>query len=556
MLIFNSYDIMKKINKYCLIFCSLFLFACNDEALDIEPTDQLTNASVWRSPDNAGLFLNDIYNSLNPGPISSVWTNLPSEISNDPLDNYSDNSVSGPLAGIPSYQNFAQGSYGPSTPIFNNYWQEMYANIRKCNVLIKQVSEAEFDEESKKSLIAQGRFLRAYYYKSLMDLYGGVPLITEPLNQQEDGDAIFYARNSYEECVAFIQQECELAATDLPLTVSGANLGRATKGAAWALKGTVELYAGKWADAAATNLKIMESGAGYELFNNYETLFYTENENNSEVIFDVQYAAEIKGTIVERYWNPVQVSDGNGWAAVNPTQDLVDSYEFLDGKTAKEGSSLYDPNNPYDSRDQRFYASIIYDGASWKNGVIYTRTGIANNRNEVDVSGAGGRTRTGYFLRKKVDPRIVPGQSSGANSIVWRYAEILLNYAEAKNEVSGPDASVYDAVNQVRDRAGLPDLPAGLTQAKMRDKIRRERRVELAFEGKRLFDLWRWKTADEVFSKPLEGMKISPSGNALVYERFNVGGGKIAFDPSKNYLMPIPESVIARNPKIEQNPNY
>src|SRR5690606_1356027 len=161
MLIFNSYDIMKKINKYCLIFCSLFLFACNDEALDIEPTDQLTNASVWRSPDNAGLFLNDIYNSLNPGPISSVWTNLPSEISNDPLDNYSDNCVSGPLAGIPSYQNFAQGSYGPSTPIFNNYWQEMYANIRKCNVLIKQVSEAEFDEESKKSLIAQGRFLRA-----------------------------------------------------------------------------------------------------------------------------------------------------------------------------------------------------------------------------------------------------------------------------------------------------------------------------------------------------------------------------------------------------------
>src|SRR5690606_27036287 len=201
--------------RYFLIF-SFAIYACNDSLLDIEPKDQLTDISVWSSPENAGLFLNDIYNSLNPGPVSSIWTNVPSEISNDPLDNYSDNSVSGNLAGIPSYVNFTQGAYGPSTPIFNNHWKNMYTNIRKCNVLIENVSAATFPEAAKKSLIAQARFLRAYYYKSLMNLYGGVPIITKPLDRIKDGDAIFNERNTYEECVAFIQAECEAAAADLP----------------------------------------------------------------------------------------------------------------------------------------------------------------------------------------------------------------------------------------------------------------------------------------------------------------------------------------------------
>jgi len=535
--------------------CTLLLAAC-DDSLDIRPTDQLTDEDVWATPSNANLFLNDIYNSLNPGPQSTVFTNLPSEISNDPLDNFSDNSISGPLAGIPSYVNFAQGAYGPSAPIFTPHWKNMYANIRKCNVFIENVSAADFDEETKNGMLAQARFLRAYFYKSLIDLYGGVPLITIPLDRMEQGDAIFYPRNTYEECVAFIQQECEAAAAHLPLTVSAKDAGRATKGAAWALKGEEELYAGKWEDAAATHLKIMNSGAGYDLFPDYEQLFLPANENNREVIFDIQYAANVRGVIKERYWNPVQVPDGKGWGAVNPTQDLVDDYEFLDGKTEAEGSAYFDPAHPYENRDKRFAASILYDGAPWKGGVIYTRLGIPNNNNELDEAGAGGKGRTGYFLKKMIDPAVVPGQSSGANSIIWRYAEVLLNYAEAQNEAAGPDATVYAAMNKVRARAGLPDLPAGLTREQMRARIRRERRVELAFEGKRLFDLWRWRIAEQVFSKPLRAMKITSVNGTLVYEKVNAGGGKITFDPSKNYRMPIPQTVIAQNPKITQNPNY
>lgn len=547
---------MKALKIYYISFFVLMFISCKDSSLDIEPTDQLTDATVWKTAENAGLFLNDIYNSLNPGPQSTVFTNLPSEISNDPLDNFSDNSISGPIAGIPSYANFAQGAYGPSTPIFNDHWKKMYANIRKCNVLIKNVGSATFEEAKRNSLIAQGRFLRAYFYKSLMDIYGGVPIITIPLNQTEQGDAIFYARNTYEECVAFIQKECAEAAEVLPLKVDPKDAGRATKGASWALKGETELYAGKFPDAAATNEKIMLSGAGYDLFGDYETLFYSANENNKEVVFDIQYAANIKGHIKEKYWNPVKVNDGTGWGAVNPTQDIVDDYEFTDGKTEAEGSARFDPANPYTNRDKRFYASIIYDGATWKNGIIYTRLGVPNNMNELDASGAGGKGRTGYFLRKMVDPAIVPGNSSGANSIIWRYAEILLNFAEAKNEVSGPDKSIYDAINKIRARAGLPDLPTGLTQAQMRERIRRERRIELAFEGKRLFDLWRWKTAEQVFSKSLRAMKITIVAGKPVYEKVNAGGAKISFDPSKNYLMPIPQTVRAQNDKIAQNPNY
>ena len=442
--------------------------------------------------------------------------------------------------------------------MFTPHWKNAYASIRRCNIFIENVTAANFDEAAKKPLLAQAKFLRAYFYKSLMDLYGGVPIITKVLNQDKDGAAILNPRNTYEECVAFIEKECEEAAADLPLKVDAKDAGRATKGAALALKGEIELYAGKWPDAAATNLAIMQSGAGYKLFPDYAEQFYGANENNSEVIFDIQYAANVKDQdhIKEQYFSPLMVSEGKGWGAVLPTQELVDCYEFLDGKTEAEGSALFDPANPYLNREKRFYASIIYDGSTWRKDVIYTRLGIPNNGNELAGSGVAGKGRTGYFFRKLIDPSVVPGTSSGVNVIIFRYAEVLLNYAEAKNEASGPDPSIYTAVNLVRTRAGLPDLPDNLTQDQMRIRIRRERRVELAFEGKRIFDLWRWRIAEEVFSQPLHGMKITVVNGKPVYERINVNNGKIKFDASKNYLFPIPQSVIAQNPKIIQNPNY
>ena len=453
--------------------------SCN-RMLDVKPTDQLTDDEIWKTPANADLFLNDIYNSLNAGPWSSIWTNVPSEVSNDPLDNYSDNSLNGNIAGILSYQLFANGSYGPSNQIFGPHWSRMYANIRKCNLFLEKVAASGFANEVRIRMLAQARFLRAYYYASLVNWYGGVPLITTVLNRNNPGDSINYPRNTYEECVRFIQQQCKQAADSLPVAWTGKDIGRATRGAALALKGELELYAGKWQEAAATNSMIIQSGV-YQLYPEYGALFRQDRENNAEVIFDVQYAPFIKGHSRDTYWGVTTVADGFGWGSVNPTQDLVDSYEFLDGRLESEGSALFDPQHPYSNRDKRFYASIIYDGAEWRGGKIYTRLGIPNNKNELDLSGAGGKERTGYYMRKLLDTAVVPGRDNlnngtgGSNAIVFRYAEVLLNFAEAQNEVAGPGPGVYAAMDSVRHRAGLPSLPAGLDQEGMRRRIRRER---------------------------------------------------------------------------------
>lgn len=539
---------------YLLIFSIFFLFISCEE-LELVPSDRLSDATVWDKTETADLFLNDIYNSLNAGPYPSVWTNLPSEISNDPLDNYTDNSTYGPEAGIPSAQLFNNGSYGPSNPLFSNQWRNMYANIRKCNLFIEKITETGFDDATKNGMIAQARFLRAYFYRQLIDLHGGVPLITKVL-RNDTGEEIFFARDSYDDCVAFVQKECSEIIDHLPLTLSQENLGRATKGAALALKGEEELYAGKWADAVETHQKIIDLGI-YDLFPDYVGLFYADNENNEEVIFDIQFAPELKYKNINQYWGVPMVAKGAGWGACDPTQNLVDNYEFKDGKTEAEGSELFEPENPYKNRDNRFYASIIYDGSVWRGTVIYTRLGIPNNDNEINIVGKTGNAgRTGYFMKKLQDSTIYSTSSrlDGANVIIYRYAEVLLNYAEAKNELSGPDPAVYSAINKIRARAGQPNLPEGLSKDQMRERIRKERRIELAFEGKYFYDIIRWKTAEEIFSKPIYGMKITEENGKLVYEKVAVRN--ISFDSRKHYLQPIPQYALDQNQKLEPTPGY
>ncbi|MGK6352016.1 RagB/SusD family nutrient uptake outer membrane protein [Parapedobacter sp. DT-150] len=545
----------QKTYRYIILMTAACLAACSERELEITPTDRLSDAVIWESAETATLVLNDIYDALNAGPIVSTWLYLPSQISNDPLENFTDNTLSGPVAGIPSREKFENNSYGPSNALFDRTWERMYANIRKCNLFLEKMETAKIDEAQKKPLIAQARFLRAHFYKTLIDLYGGVPLITDVLDNNTQGDSIYRARNTYEECIAFLETEADLAAAELPDTWGGPDIGRATKGAALTMKGESQLYAGYWEKAAATNRAIIESGV-YSLFPDINTLFAPENENNSEIIFDVQYAPVIRSIRTHQYWGAIWVQKGSGWGAMAPTQNLVDDYEFLDGKTASEGSAHYDPAQPYKNRSKRFYANILYDGCTWHDRTYYTRLGIPNNFNEFTPSVTGNGNPSGYGMRKLLDATLMPlpDNLNGSNAVIYRYAEVLLNYAEAQNEAVGPDASVYAAIDAIRERAGLPKLPVGLSQAEMRSRIRRERRVELAFEGKRFFDLLRWRIAESVFSKPINGMKITGTTGNLNYEVTRIR--QVVFDPSKNYLMPIPQTAIDRNPKLIQNPNY
>jgi len=541
-----------------ILFIILGCACKKDDSLDVIPRDRLSDATVWTDPSTADVFLNDIYGKLPDG--NNWW---------DPMDNWTDNSVCG--YSWPESRNvIQQAAYTPSTLSFGLVpldWRTNYANIRKCNVFIKSVTESELTDEYKTSRLAEARFLRAYFYHLLWMTYGGVPVVTDVLNSSEQGDAIFIARSSSDETLAFITSECEAVSADLP--DAPAQTGRATKGAAWTLKGWCELFAGKFSESAATNKKIIDElgGAGvYSLFPDFGGFFMPENNNNKEAIFYRQYLPRVLAGRLDSYLGPTFTKGGaeTSWGGMGPTQEMVDAYFMANGKSITDPGSGYDPQTPYANREKRFYQSIVYDGTWWYNDTIYTRQGMGS-KNQIDLADKDDASNTGYYLRKRLNDKITlgadnwtPPGTSAQNYYYFRYAEVLLNYAEAQNEAVGPDASVYNAIDAVRGRADLPGLDPGLSQSQMRDAIRHERRVELAFEDKRYWDLIRWRTAHIVLNAPVHGIAITGMPGTFTYTPVEVPGGNKKFFENKNYLFPIPQYAIDQNPKLQgnQNPGY
>jgi len=538
--------------KVATLLTVMALVSCNDY-LEVEPKDQITDAALWANTGNADLFLNNIYASV-PGPFNT----------DDLEDNYTDDSMNG-IPGRVSGTLYANSTYTPSNA--PSYWGH-YANIRKCNLFIEKVTASSFADTWKSLRLAEARFLRAYFYQLLWTHYGGVPLITDVLNRNTQGDDIFRARATDEETYQFIIDECTAIADALP--VKAAEAGRATKGAALTLKGWCELFAAsplknptndlsKWANAAATNKQVIDLNA-YSLFPDYETMFYEENNNNVEVIFDRHY---LGGTAIggsrEGLQGPWIVGGTQkAWGGVDPTQDIVDEYAMANGLPITDPASGYDPQQPYLNREKRFYQSIVYDGSSWL-GFEMVMKRIPGNRNATDLANFNEATNTGYYLRKGLNPKYAINGNQRFNSasfIIFRYAEVLLNYAEAQNEAVGPDQSVHDAVNAVRERSDLPPLPIGLSQDEMRTAIRRERRVELAFEQKRWYDLIRWKLAEVNLNRPVHAMLIEEENGVWVYKVINAPGGNKTFYPEKNYFFPIPQSALNQNSLLTQNPGY
>nr|MBA4166766.1 RagB/SusD family nutrient uptake outer membrane protein [Chitinophagaceae bacterium] len=253
-------------------------------------------------------------------------------------------------------------------------------------------------------------------------------------------------------------------------------------------------------------------------------------------------------------WNSLYTM-GGGWGGTQPTQNIVDQYEMTDG-LPYDVSPLYNPNDPYKNRDPRFGASILYDGTTWNGREIELKSGGTEG-----MGTANDATKTGYNLRKFMDPSIISTDAgNGYNDwILLRLGEVLLNYAEAQNEAVGPDASVYDAVNAVRGRqsVSMPPLAAGLGQSDMREKIRHERTIELAFEEDRFFDLRRWKNAsgnylaDSALNQPVYGMKIS--NDRSTHTRFK---WEDRIYLPKLRLLPVPQSELNKNPNLAQNPGW
>jgi len=551
--------------KYILLMAAAMAITSCEPSLDVEPRDRVTDASVWTDPINADLFLNDIYQQM-------------PRLNNDAkhLDQYADNSHVGAEwfpAKITLYPGAVNESNMLTGPSDLWGWDQRYVMIRRANIFIQNVtSSASLTDEYKKDRIAEARFLRALSYQWLWLAYGGVPVIEDVLDINTQGESIFRSRNSEQETFDFIVQEFAEVAEDLPLKRTGKDLGRPTKGSALTLKGWVELYAAsplrnpdqnldKWKAAAATNRQVMELGV-YDLFPDFGKIWLPENNNNIEVIFDYQVStSKDGGGTREGYFGPAFVNGvQQAWANYAPTQELVDDFAMDNGKVITDPTSGYDAQHPYKNREKRFYETIIYDSSVWQGDIMLMRVGVGSP-NEIDLGGKNDVTNTGYYARKTLDERVLgqdnlSNNNGGQNYIWFRYAEVLLSYAEAQNEAIGPDQSVYDAVNGVRLRTDLPELPTGLSQEQMRIAIHRERRVELAFEDKRWWDVLRWKIADGptgVLNNPTHGMYIEVVNGTLKYTTVKVTDRTF---PEKMYLMPIPIQVRNRNTNLGQNSGY
>lgn len=545
----NKYMILNV--KYITIGLLLIFFSCSEDFLEITPTSQLSAESVFADESGGDMFLYDIYNQLPDYEGGNAM------LTHDSFENWSDNSVS-KFKWVASWQESVSRDYGPYSlnwarfgyPALPFRYDKIFVNVRKCNLFIENV-ESHIDNYSLEwstQRLAEARFLRAYFYHEAWMAYGGLPIITTTLDRITEEDKMFYPRATFEETFEFITAELEDCADDLPNEVG---TGRATQGAALTLKGWCELFAHQYDLAAETNMRVIELGT-YSLFSDYNAQFLEENNNNSESIFAFQHVAGNKSSTGTMLFAP----HGYGWGCMLPTQNLVDDYRMANGLSITDPNSGYDPNQPYTNREERFYQSIIHDNGAAFAGKVYTQSELYN---------PNATRRTGYFRRKGLTEVNFSVGQDGKNTSFFRYAEVLLNYAEAKIELNQIDASVIDAIDQVRLRGDLPSLEetyskSSFDQIELREIVRTERRIELAFECKRYWDLIRWRIAEDVLNSPLYGMKYEDGQ----YVKELVHSQK--FDASKNYLFPLYQDWIDKNPvwleqstdefNAGQNPGY
>lgn len=431
----------------------------------------------------------------------------------------------------------------------NGKWY--FGGVFRCNWFLENIEIAPINEDLKNRMKAEARFIRAYQYFQKSQLYGAVPLMTKPVTTEE---ANTITRTPKAEVVQFVLAELAEIADALPSSYEGGDVGRITKGAALALKARVELFNQNFEDAIASTQSIMDLSV-YSLFPSYQDLFRIQNEYNSEIVLDVAY---LENTVSLWSLGIMTPHIGrNGWYSVDPTQSLVDAYETISGKTIDDPTSGYDPENPWKDRDPRLKATILVPGESYE-GIIF------NPLENVSEDYWASYNYTGYCIKKYTaflsDFNDI--WNSGLNIPLIRYAEVLLTYAEAKIELDQIDNSVYTAIDEVRLRAGLPavDRSKYATQAEMRELVRRERRVELAMEGLRFYDIQRWQIGDQVMTGPIYGSRLATvdmvSGKVTFTTPDHILNENRVFSPAKNYLWPIPQREIDINPNLSQNPNY
>ncbi len=526
---------MKNIHKILLLLVAITAtYSCSEDVLEIDPPGFASAEGFYKSASEVEAGINGIYQIFQGdwwgGAFVHIFPHFEAVTENAVL-------CCSWEYGVTAISN---GTISPTSGGFQSWkWDFGYQAVTRANQIEDVILNTELDgmtDELEGQFLAEVRFLRAFVYAELSFLYGDVPLILTPIDGQEAREIV---RTPKATVVDAILSDLDFAIANLETSPRNGDLGRPTLQAAIALKGKVQLYNDQFAEAASTlsDVIAMEGGA-VTLDPNYESLFRGENEASSEILFGIQYVGQEagagEGTFIMTHYAPsgldgTSASEGQGWGSLFYTRSLIDDYYMSDGMDIGT-SPLYDENNIYDNRDPRFKMTFFTPGDDYRGQTLVAPDNFLVN----------GATPSLPMACKKwvtdVDVNSLSDRSS-ADLVLMRYADVLLMYAEAQNEAVGPDASVYDAVNKIRSRVGMPNFAAGLSQDQMRDEIRHERKIEFMMEGHRYFDLMRWRTAENVIPSIPD------------YENRS-------FDPAKNYLWPIPQGALDQSPNLTQNPGY
>ncbi len=580
-----------KISIFFLVLLSIN--ACGSDILDVSFEDEIPLDEVWKNATLTENYLIGLYEGMGHGLHEIMLSSLADE----------SHFIHGYGTHIIVESHFTPGYLGAWNDwrLAHYQWTPLYRSISQVNRLLEEIDQSIFsDPDRYHQIIGEAYFLRAYFYHNLMRVYGGVPISTRVFDIDE-GDGLLIERSSFGETVNFIIQDIENAVANLP--VSASERGRATVGAALALKSRTLLYAASdlFNDHPAHELTGYASGSReerwiaardaarevidlniYGLYDRYDdpvvnySQLFLENLDHEEAIMSRYFHL-----IQDEEYNPGLHNGPNGyenWGGNTPIQNLVDDYEMADGRRF-DWSNPEHQQSPYEKRDPRFYATVLYDGASWRqrpersvrldpNGVIQTferitlpdgstRIGI-DTRNSTIQAWNGSYSR--YYLRKFIDPDVNHSMNE-KQEVPWRffrYAEILLNFVEASIEL-GEYEVARSVLNKIRRRAGMPDLTE--SGEELNQRYRNERRIELAFEDHRFFDIRRWKIAPDVMTNA-RGILIYADAEDH-HDRSTFSNFKYEIRDIQNrswndrsYFMPIPHDEIQRNVNLVQNPGY
>lgn len=567
-----------KYNIFIIFALSLLTASCKKSFLDKAPSVNLPEERVFRDPTLAVQYANSAYNFL-------IQDYARFNSHRGITGQFSDEAVSG--NNEPAVRFITQGNYhqhysqGFSNDISDVY-NRSYAGIRIANIMLSKIDGVNWPavNSPRKRVEGEMHFIRAFLYFELIKRFGGVVLIDEKLEANGEND---FPRNTYQECVNFILKDLDAADALLPLNYTATlnvDNGRATIGSSKALRSRLLLYAAsklnneandlnKWKLAADAAKAVMDLNE-YSLQATYSDILNVPT-SPEYIMMKIRGPRSIDGMFIDFAMTP---GSGGGNCQLNPTQNHVDLYEMrTTGRPITDPASGYNPTRPYENRDPRLAANILVNDAPWQGRRIETwsqisATGIKTFGRDYQENN-NGYSATRYYSRKLCPEIFIRNQPGTAllNYIYFRYAEILLNYAEAQNEFSGPEESILTALNQIRTRAAMPVLqttnPTGAgyvasTKDAFRIRIRNERAVELAFEDARWYDIQRWKAGPEIVAQPMYGMDVVKNTNAsFTYTKIllPINFQKVYLDYMHRY--PIPRNEVFKSQeKLVQNPGW